>query len=230
MLSIHDLIKEYTESNFKISIHELHFHKGSIVGLLGKNGAGKTTILEIIAGLITPDKGELIIPKDIANGFSTVGYMEDDPTLFENLTCFELIKYQSMLVEQPLNKKQIQHLLEKYGLEKQAHIRSSSLSRGMRQRISFILTTLHNPSIILLDEPFTGLDPANMTLMKRQLREFKAQNKTIILSTHILQFAANLCDEILFINEGQIVHSEKKPSEEIFDEGQLEKRFFETLS
>ncbi|MDG3044577.1 AAA family ATPase [Bacillus sp. B6(2022)] len=88
-------------------------------------------------------------------------------------------------------------------------MRSSSLSRGMRQRISFILTTLHNPAIILLDEPFTGLDPANMTLMKRHLREFKAQNKTIILSTHILQFAANLCDEILFINEGQIVHSEK---------------------
>ncbi|MBD3860016.1 ABC transporter ATP-binding protein [Bacillus sp. 28A-2] len=230
MLSIHNLIKEYPESNFKISIPELHFQKGTIIGLLGKNGAGKTTILEMIAGLITPDEGDLIIQKETSHDFSTVGYMEDDPTLFENLTCFELIKYQSMLVEQPLNTKQIQHLLEEYGLEKQAHIRSCSLSRGMRQRISFILTTLHNPAIILLDEPFTGLDPTNMAQMKRHLREFKAQNKTIILSTHILQFAANLCDEILFIDGGHIVHSEKKPSEEIFDENQLEKRFFERLS
>lgn len=212
MLSIHDLTKEYKESNFKVVIPEMHFKEGSIIGLLGKNGAGKTTILEMIAGLINPDKG-LILINDSKQNFSSIGYMEDDPILFENLTCFELIKYQSMLIEQPLEIHQINSLLREYGLEEQAHRRSSALSRGMRQRISFILTILHNPNIILLDEPFTGLDPTNMADMKKHLRDFRDDNKIILLSTHIIQFAADLCDEILFIDNGSIVHSEKNLQE-----------------
>lgn len=229
MLSIHDLTKEYKESNFKVVIPEMHFKEGSIIGLLGKNGAGKTTILEMIAGLINPDKG-LILINDSKQNFSSIGYMEDDPILFENLTCFELIKYQSMLIEQPLEIHQINSLLREYGLEEQAHRRSSALSRGMRQRISFILTILHNPNIILLDEPFTGLDPTNMADMKKHLRYFRDDNKIILLSTHIIQFAADLCDEILFIDNGSIVHSEKKSSGVTFHEDQIEKKFFEILS
>ncbi|AKC64843.1 MULTISPECIES: ABC transporter ATP-binding protein [Bacillus] len=229
MLSIHDLTKEYKESNFKVVIPEMHFKEGSIIGLLGKNGAGKTTILEMIAGLINPDKG-LILINDSKQNFSSIGYMEDDPILFENLTCFELIKYQSMLIEQPLEIHQINSLLREYGLEEQAHRRSSALSRGMRQRISFILTILHNPNIILLDEPFTGLDPTNMADMKKHLRDFRDDNKIILLSTHIIQFAADLCDEILFIDNGSIVHSEKKSSGVTFHEDQIEKKFFEILS
>ncbi|WP_254506080.1 ABC transporter ATP-binding protein [Bacillus altitudinis] len=229
MLSIHDLTKEYKESNFKVVIPEMHFKEGSIIGLLGKNGAGKTTILEMIAGLINPDKG-LILINDSKQNFSSIGYMEDDPILFENLTCFELIKYQSMLIEQPLEIHQINSLLREYGLEEQAHRRSSALSRGMRQRISFILTILHNPNIILLDEPFTGLDPTNMANMKKHLRDFRDDNKIILLSTHIIQFAADLCDEILFIDNGSIVHSEKKSSGVTFHEDQIEKKFFEILS
>ncbi|KSU69035.1 ABC transporter ATP-binding protein [Bacillus altitudinis] len=229
MLSIHDLTKEYKESNFKVVIPEMHFKEGSIIGLLGKNGAGKTTILEMIAGLINPDKG-LILINDSKQNFSSIGYMEDDPILFENLTCFELIKYQSMLIEQPLEIHQINSLLREYGLEEQAHRPSSALSRGMRQRISFILTILHNPNIILLDEPFTGLDPTNMADMKKHLRDFRDDNKIILLSTHIIQFAADLCDEILFIDNGSIVHSEKKSSGVTFHEDQIEKKFFEILS
>ncbi|MGE6423833.1 ABC transporter ATP-binding protein [Bacillus altitudinis] len=229
MLSIHGLTKEYKESNFKVMIPEMHFKEGSIIGLLGKNGAGKTTILEMIAGLINPDKG-LILINDSKQNFSSIGYMEDDPILFENLTCFELIKYQSMLIEQPLEIHQINSLLREYGLEEQAHRRSSALSRGMRQRISFILTILHNPNIILLDEPFTGLDPTNMADMKKHLRDFRDDNKIILLSTHIIQFAADLCDEILFIDNGSIVHSEKKSSGVTFHEDQIEKKFFEILS
>lgn len=212
MLSIHNLTKEYKESNFKVKIPEMNFQKGSIIGLLGKNGAGKTTILEMIAGLIIPDDGQILINSS-KQSFSHVGYMEDDPTLFENLTCFELIKYQSMLVGQPLNNDQINDLLSKYGLAKQAHRRTSNLSRGMRQRMSFILTILHNPNIILLDEPFTGLDPTNMADMKKHLRSFRDDNKIILLSTHIIQFAADLCDEILFIDNGSIIHSEKNLQE-----------------
>ncbi|MFJ5965678.1 ABC transporter ATP-binding protein [Bacillus sp. NPDC093026] len=230
MLSIYNLTKEYKESNFRVLIPELHFKQGSIIGLLGKNGAGKTTILEMIAGLINPDEGQILINHNESHNFSSVGYMEDDPTLFENLTCFELVKYQSMLVEQPLDTTQINHLLSKYGLEKQTHRRSSSLSRGMRQKMSFILTILHNPNIILLDEPFTGLDPTNMADMKRHLKDFRDDNKMIVLSTHIIQFAADLCDEILFIDDGRIIHSEKKSSGVTFHEDQLEKKFFEKLS
>ncbi|WP_169057658.1 ABC transporter ATP-binding protein [Bacillus pumilus] len=229
MLSLHNLTKEYKESNFKVVISEMHFKEGSIIGLLGKNGAGKTTILEMIAGLIQPDEGQILINHSKQN-FSSIGYMEDDPTLFENLTCFELVKYQSMLVEQPLENNQINEMLRNYGLEEQTHRRSSSLSRGMRQRMSFILTILHNPNIILLDEPFTGLDPTNMADMKKHLRNFKAANKIILLSTHIIQFAADLCDEILFIDNGTIIHSEKKSSGVTFHEEQLEKKFFEKLS
>ncbi|MFJ5671446.1 ABC transporter ATP-binding protein [Bacillus safensis] len=229
MLSIHGLIKEYKESNFKVMIPEMHFQEGRIIGLLGKNGAGKTTILEMVAGLINPDEGQILINHNKQN-FSSVGYMEDDPTLFENLTCFELVKYQSMLVEQPLENGQIKDLLSKYGLEEQTHRRSSALSRGMRQRMSFILTILHHPNIILLDEPFTGLDPTNMADMKKHLRNFRDANKIILLSTHIIQFAADLCDEILFIDNGIIIHSEKKSSGVTFHEDQLEKKFFEKLS
>jgi len=222
MLSIQGLTKEYKESNFKVKIPEMHFQEGRIIGLLGKNGAGKTTILEMVAGLINPDEGQILINHSKQN-FSSVGYMEDDPTLFENLTCFELVKYQSMLVEQPLENEQIKNLLSKYGLEEQIHRRSSALSRGMRQRMSFILTILHHPNIILLDEPFTGLDP-------KHLRNFRDANKIILLSTHIIQFAADLCDEILFIDNGSIIHSEKKSSGVTFHEDQLEKKFFEKLS
>ncbi|MBR0607015.1 ABC transporter ATP-binding protein [Bacillus safensis] len=229
MLSIQGLIKEYKESNFKVMIPEMHFQEGRIIGLLGKNGAGKTTILEMVAGLINPDEGQILINHSKQN-FSFVGYMEDDPTLFENLTCFELVKYQSMLVEQPLENEQIKDLLSKYGLEEQIHRRSSALSRGMRQRMSFILTILHHPNIILLDEPFTGLDPTNMADMKKHLRNFRDANKIILLSTHIIQFAADLCDEILFIDNGSIIHSEKKSSGVTFHEDQLEKKFFEKLS
>ncbi|MBU8726341.1 MULTISPECIES: ABC transporter ATP-binding protein [Bacillus] len=229
MLSLHNLTKEYKESNFKVMIPEMHFKEGSIIGLLGKNGAGKTTILEMIAGLIQPDEGQILINHSKQN-FSSIGYMEDDPILFDNLTCFELVKYQSMLVEQPLENDQINEMLRNYGLEEQTNRRSSSLSRGMRQRMSFILTILHNPNIILLDEPFTGLDPTNMADMKKHLRNFKEANKIILLSTHIIQFAAHLCDEILFIDNGTIIHSEKKSSGVTFHEDQLEKKFFEKLS
>ncbi|WP_226566567.1 ABC transporter ATP-binding protein [Bacillus stratosphericus] len=229
MLSVHNLTKEYKQSNFKVMINEMHFKEGSIIGLLGKNGAGKTTILEMIAGLINPDEGQILI-NNSKQTFSSVGYMEDDPTLFENLTCFELIKYQSMLVEQPLEIDQVNDLLSKYGLKEQAHRRSSTLSRGMRQRMSFILTILHHPNIILLDEPFTGLDPTNMADMKIHLRSFRDDNKIILLSTHIIQFAADLCDEILFIDNGSIIHSEKKSSGVTFHEDQIEKQFFEKLS
>ncbi|AOZ88335.1 ABC transporter ATP-binding protein [Bacillus xiamenensis] len=229
MLSVHNLTKEYKDSNFKVMIPEMHFKMGSIIGLLGRNGAGKTTILEMIAGLIVPDEGQIFI-NNSKQSFSYVGYMEDDPTLFENLTCFELIKYQSMLVERPLKTNQINDLLNKYGLEEQAHRRTSNLSRGMRQRISFILTLLHNPNIILLDEPFTGLDPTNMADMKKHLRKLRDDNKIILLSTHIIQFAADLCDEILFIDDGSIIHSEKKSSGVTFHEDQLKKKFFEKLS
>ncbi|GIN25808.1 hypothetical protein J5TS1_12690 [Bacillus licheniformis] len=229
MLKLQNISKEYPQSNFSMKNLEFTCGRNQIIGLLGKNGAGKTTLLEIIAGLIPPDSGEVVVDGHLTNYLEKIGYLEDDPKLFENLTCYELIKYQSLLIEKPLSQEQIIETLDMFSLKEQKDQMASSLSRGMRQRMSFILSTLHQPDVILLDEPFTGLDPKNMADMKKILINIRNQNRIIILSTHILQFAADLCDEILFINNGNIIHTEKKLAGETFNEASLEKKFLEYL-
>lgn len=159
MLKLQNISKEYPQSNFSMKNLEFACGRNQIIGLLGKNGAGKTTLLEIIAGLIPPDSGEVVVDGHLTNYLEKIGYLEDDPKLFENLTCYELIKYQSLLIEKPLSQEQIIETLDMFSLKEQKDQMASSLSRGMRQRMSFILSTLHQPDVILLDEPFTGLDP-----------------------------------------------------------------------
>lgn len=226
MLVLHGISKKYRDVqalrnvNVEIGTHE-------IIGLIGKNGAGKTTLLEIIAELIEPTEGNVSIDGEIDYDFSRIGYLEDDPQFYENLTTKEIIHYYTLLQNKKISPSESDALLREYNLYEKKDVRIKELSRGMRQLLGFMLTNLHQPEIILLDEPFTGLDPSNMQMMKKKLREMKNEGKSMIISTHILSFASDICDRVLFLNQGKIVYQTDKGK--VLTEKKLEELFNEHI-
>ena len=182
---------------------------GTIFGLLGPNGAGKTTTLRMIMDIIAPDQGRVLFqgnprsPKDLAN----IGYLPEERGLYRKMTVTDHLIFLAELHGKSRAEAlpSIETWLERVELTPWAKKRVEELSKGMQQKIQLIGTALHNPDLLILDEPFSGLDPVNQILFKNLLADYRGQGRTVIFSTHIMEQAEKLCDHICLISHGRTV-------------------------
>ncbi len=178
----------------------LQVPRGAMFGLLGPNGAGKTTTLRMIMNITAPDSGEIRIlgnPMDRETQ-NRIGYLPEERGLYRKMKVIDHLYFLAAIkeVSRDVARQRIEGWLDKMELKPWLNKKVDALSKGMQQKIQFIATIVHDPDILILDEPFSGLDPINVALMRDYFLDFRAKGKTIIFSTHVLEQAEKLCDEI----------------------------------
>tara|TARA_B100001741_G_scaffold307561_1_gene302586 strand:+ start:566 stop:1465 length:900 start_codon:yes stop_codon:yes gene_type:complete len=182
-------------------------NKGEIVGLLGPNGAGKSTLMKILTGYISQTNGDakicnLDINDNSLETQSKIGYLPEHNPLYLDMYVKEYLEFVANIYE--VNHKYINEMIEKTGLQNEQHKLIGLLSKGYRQRVGLAQALLHNPEVLILDEPTTGLDPNQLLEMRSLIKEI-GREKTVVLSTHIMQEVEAICDRVIIINKGQIV-------------------------
>jgi ABC-2 type transport system ATP-binding protein len=184
---------------------------GEIIGFLGPNGAGKSTTMKMITGLFSPTEGEILINgerfhPDRLDLKRDIGYLPENNPLYLDMYVKEYLLFAGSL--NGINKKEldraVESIIEKVGLSPERHKKIEQLSKGYRQRVGLAQALLHDPKILILDEPTTGLDPNQLVEIRSLIREV-GKDKTILLSTHIMQEAEAVCDRVIIINKGEIV-------------------------
>ncbi len=183
--------------------------QGEIFGLIGPNGAGKTTTIRMMMDIIKPDAGSIsILGKELNEGAKNrIGYLPEERGLYKKLTVLESLIYLASLKNYDVQaaKKRAEELLGQIDMLEHRNKKIEELSKGMSQLIQIMATIIHDPDLIVLDEPFSGLDPVNTELIKRLIAELREQGKAIILSTHQMNQVEELCDRIMMINRGENV-------------------------
>ncbi len=185
----------------------LTVEKGQIVGFLGPNGAGKTTTLRMALGLIKQDEGEISLfgsaPGTAA--FGRVGFLPEERGLYAKMKARDAITHIACLngLARKEALRRADEMLERYGLGDARHKKIKTLSKGMAQKVQLIASIAHDPEFLILDEPFSGLDPVNQKLLEDMVREIAARGRTIIFSTHVMEHAERLCDKIVLISGGR---------------------------
>jgi len=182
---------------------------GSIYGFLGPNGAGKTTTLRMIMNIIRPDSGSIEIfgNSSVKQARARIGYMPEERGLYRKMTVTKVLAYFGAIKGMPANEltRSVPHWLDRVDLTNWASKKVEELSRGMHQKLQFAVTAINEPELLILDEPFAGLDPINTDLLKAIMLEMRDEGKTVIFSTHVMHEAEKVCDSILLINKGQAV-------------------------
>jgi ABC-2 type transport system ATP-binding protein len=207
LLTLRNINKEF-ESVSAVSDVSFEVNAGRIFGFLGPNGAGKTTTLRMIMNIIQPDTGEIFFNGSIQRPENRAfGYLPEERGLYQKFTLVEVLEYFAKLRNVSNPKPLIMNLLERFNLSDRAENKVSELSKGNQQKIQFINTILHDPQFIIMDEPFSGLDPVNQLLMKEILDELKSRGKTIILSSHQIDQVERICDDVALINRAKLVLS-----------------------
>jgi ABC-2 type transport system ATP-binding protein len=183
--------------------------EGVIFGLLGPNGAGKTTTIRMIMNIIIPDSGRISVlgNSDARSSTSHIGYLPEERGMYRKMKVHNLLLFQAKLKSVPKSEARtaMDAWLERLELLDWKKKKVEELSKGMQQKLQFITTVQHKPKLLILDEPFGGLDPINQNLIKDILMDLKAQGTTIIFSTHVMESAEKLCEEIFLINKGKKV-------------------------
>lgn len=189
------------------AVRDLHLDvpRGSLCGFLGPNGAGKSTTIRMIMSIIYPDAGtiEVLGGNALANK-DRIGYLPEERGVYRKMRVAEFLEYIAKLkgITGAGVRKRAQAWLERMELPHVARKRCQELSKGMQQKVQFIASIIHEPDLVILDEPFSGLDPVNTALLNRMMNELQQQGTTIIFSTHVLHQAEQLCDRIFLINHG----------------------------
>ena len=182
---------------------------GLIYGFLGPNGAGKTTTLRMLIGIFYPDAGRITVlgQANPAAIKARIGYLPEDRGLYDKMRLGELVSYYGELKGMPAGKARMRakQLLEQFGLGEWWDTKCQALSKGMAQKAQILATILHEPELVILDEPFAGLDPVNRDVMRDVILDLKRQGKTVVFSTHVMEQAEQVCDNVLLINRGQKV-------------------------
>ncbi len=193
-----------TLGNFTLSSITFECNRGEIFGILGPNGAGKTTTLRIIAGLAKPDSGKISVfgrnPEKVKN---YIGYLPEERGLYRKWKVSDILHYFAELK----GGANTEYWLERFGMKEHANKKIEELSKGLQQKIQLILAVQHNPELLILDEPFSGLDAVNISLVMDLVKEMRERRRCVILSTHILNLAERLCDRVLLINMGREILS-----------------------
>lgn len=213
MIKISNITKKYGD---KIAVNNLSLEipTGKIFGFLGPNGAGKSTTIKMITGIEKPDFGEIIInDNNIAKKAllvkSQIAYVPDEPTFYSHMTGIQYLNFISNIFE--LSNEERQRNIEKYAnafdfLDKLKES-TSKYSHGMKQKLSLISAFIHNPKVIILDEPLVGLDAKAAKTVKQLLKEFALKDNTVFFSTHVMDTAERFCDNIAIINAGNLVYN-----------------------
>ena len=208
MLQITNLTKQFKKIKAVDNI-SLKVQKGDIYGFLGPNGAGKTTSIRMIMGIIKPDNGIIKLNASDINSINRrkLGYLPEDRGLYQKQNLSEILYYFGCLkgLDKKDSKNRANLWLERFNLDDQKKRKVEELSKGNQQKIQFIIALLHDPQLIILDEPFTGLDPVNQILLKEVIKEKQEEGKTIIFSTHQMEQVERLCNNICLINKGNIL-------------------------
>lgn len=208
MLEIQSVTKQYGRFVANNSI-SLTINSGTIFGLLGPNGAGKTTLIRMITNITTPDSGTILLNgQPVAEvAHNRIGYLPEERGLYKKLTVREQLTYFGMLkgMSAAEMRTSLNTWLDRLDARGWENKKISELSKGMQQKVQFISAVQHAPALVILDEPFTGLDPVNAQLLINTVRTLRSENVTVILSTHQMDQVEKLCDDIALINFGSVV-------------------------
>lgn len=184
---------------------------GRVFGFLGPNGAGKTTTIRMIVGITAPDEGRIELFGELVSSRlqNRIGYLPEERGLYKKIKVIDQLRYFAALkgISPSEADKRIDFWLDRMKLSEWKLKKTTDLSKGMQQKIQFVSTVLHDPDLLILDEPFSGLDPINVEFMMEVIDEFKSASKTIIFSTHLMSTAERLCNDILLINKSHKVIS-----------------------
>ncbi len=208
ILSIENVTKQYDKH---IAVDNVTFDvpKGSVFGLLGPNGAGKTSLIRMITTITGPDEGTIRLDGEKLNDRTPeqIGYMPEERGLYKKMKVGEHLMYLAQLkgLTESKAREEIGHWFEKFGITDWWGKKVEELSKGMQQKIQFITTVVHKPKLLILDEPFSGLDPINTTLIKDEIRQLNDAGISIIFSTHRMEQVEEMCDHIVLINRGKNV-------------------------
>ena len=207
ILEVHHL-KKYFATQKAVDDISLDIPKGSIFGLLGPNGAGKTTLIRMITGIFYPDEGEIMLKGkkfDPENDAKYIGYMPEERGLYKKMKIGEQALYLAQLkgLSRSDAMSKIKDWFKRFEMESWWNKKVEDLSKGMGQKLQFVITVLHEPDLIILDEPFSGLDPVNSNLIKDEIYRLAQNGATIIFSTHRMEQVEEICDRIVLVNKGK---------------------------
>jgi ABC-2 type transport system ATP-binding protein len=207
ILELHNL-KKYFATQKAVDDISLSIEKGQIFGLLGPNGAGKTTLIRMITGIFFPDQGEIIFDGkrfDPLNDIAQIGYMPEERGLYKKMKIGEQTLYLAQLkgLSRMEAMKKIKEWFIRFNMDTWWNKKVEDLSKGMSQKLQFVTTVLHEPKLIILDEPFSGLDPVNTNLIKDEIYNLAQIGTTVIFSTHRMEQVEEICDHIVLVNKGQ---------------------------
>lgn len=206
LLSLQHIQKRYGTYQASNDI-SFEIPRGKIFGLLGPNGAGKTTLIRMITRILYPDSGTILFNGEQLTDKHTeqTGYMPEERGLYKKMKVGEHLIYLARLkgLTKAQAKDAVQQWLEKFEITGWFNKNIEELSKGMSQKVQFIATVIHNPELLILDEPFSGLDPINSKLIEEEIRQLSLQGKTIIFSTHRMEQVEEICDDIVLVNGGK---------------------------
>ena len=232
MLKINKLTFKYPNGYTAVENLSLHVEPGDLYAFIGHNGAGKTTTIKSVVGILKFDEGEILIDgKSVSeNPLSTkevVAYLPDNPDLYESLTGIQYLNFISDIyrISKEERKTAIEYYANEFEMLDKLNNFISSYSHGMKQKLALIGAFIHKPKLLILDEPFVGLDPKASFIVKKIMREFCEQGGAIFFSTHILEVAQKLCNKMAIIKKGKLI--KKGNMEEITKDISLEEVFLE---
>lgn len=213
MIRLEHVSKQYGKGKVKaLDDLTLHVEKGKVFGFIGPNGAGKTTTIKLLTGILAPTEGSVIIGGQdmVANPLAAkrlIGFVPDSHEMYERLTGLEYLNFMADIygVETAARKAHMEKYLALFELEDAAGDQIRSYSRGMKQKLTIIGALIHQPPVWILDEPMVGLDPKATHLLKEEMRRHCEAGNTVFFSTHVLDVAEKLCDEIAIINKGKLI-------------------------
>lgn len=208
MLTVRNILKQYA-NHVALDHVSMEVEQGSVFGLLGPNGAGKTSLIRIINQITAPDKGEVLLngerlkPEHI----SLIGYLPEERGLYKKMEVGEHVLYLARLkgMSRTDATERVKYWFRKMEIEAWWKKKVEELSKGMQQKVQFIATVLHQPQLLILDEPFTGFDPVNADLIKQEILDLNKQGATVIFSTHRMESVEEMCDSIVLINKAKKV-------------------------
>lgn len=232
MIEIKNVSKTYNGETKVLNNINLDIRDGEIFAFIGHNGAGKTTMIKSIIGILDFEEGEILvngksIRKNPIECKMQMSYVPDNPDMYENMKAIDFINFVCDMydISKNIRKENISKYAKMFEIEDKLNDDISSLSHGMKQKIALIAALAHNPSVLIMDEPFVGLDPKAVYDMKEVMRQMAKEGKTVFFSTHILDVAEKLCDRVAIIKNGKIVKTGKM--KDIINDESLEQVFLE---
>lgn len=208
MLKLENVRKTYGNV---VAVDDLSFtvEEGKILGLLGENGAGKTTTFRMIMGLLDPDKGQITLDgeKIDYNKTDKIGFLTEERSLLTKLTVEEMIEFYGTLkgMSRDEIKEKLDYWLENFDITKYKYKKIKELSKGNQQKIQFISAVINEPKLLILDEPFTGLDPINVSMLKKAIKDLQRKGCMIIFSSHQMEYIEDFCEELIILVKGKVI-------------------------